>query len=303
MKDILKRVGLSLSRPIDQRNYYFDFFRWKKLDQITTINQQTQILLSLKYQELHRRGAPRPPFDQVEFRSFSQHGEDGILLFLFSLLGTTNTQAVEICAGDGIECNTANLMVNHGWTGLLFDGDKNKINFGRRFYARNLNTLPYPPTLVHAWIDAENVNPLITRHGVQGEIDLLSLDMDGVDYWIWKAITCITPRVIVLEFNAALGPVQSITVPYRHDFGWQKNGRLSNYWGASLPAFVKLGKQKGYRLVGCERIGVNAFFVRAGLGEAVLPEIPIQTCFDHPRVKQVHQEFLGQAAEQEWVEV
>lgn len=303
MKDWIKRIGLSFSWPVDQFHYYFDFFQQKKLDQTTAIDQQTQILLSLRYKELLHTRAPLPRLDEVEFRSFSQHGEDGILLYLFSLLGTTNKQAVEICAGDGVECNTANLIINHGWTGLLFDGDKHKINFGRHFYARNLNTLPHPPTLVNVWIDAEKVNALITDHDVDGEIDLLSLDMDGVDYWIWRALACITPRVVVLEYNAAPGPDRAVTVPYKRDFQWKKHSARSNYWGASLPAFVKLGRQKGYRLVGCERFGVNAFFVRSDVGQDIFPEVASHKCFTHPRVRQAQQEFLFYASQQEWVEV
>lgn len=303
MIDRIKQIGLAVSYPIDQFNYYFNFFRQKKLDEITAIDQQTQILLRLKYKEWLRAQIPQPRFDEVEFKSFSQHGEDGILLYLFSVLGATNKQAVEICAGDGVECNTANLIINHGWTGLLFDGDAHKIRFGQRYYRRNLNTLPYPPTLVNAWIEVENVDTLITSHGVQGEIDLLSLDMDGVDYWIWKAITSITPRVVVLEFNAAPGPTLSVTVPYLHNFQWKKGALPVHYWGASLPAFVKLGTQKGYRLVGCERFGVNAFFVRSGLGEDILPQVSIEKCFRHPRISQVQKEFLAQVNQDEWVSV
>lgn len=303
MRDLIKRIGLAVSYPLDQFNYYFDYFRQNKLDRITAIDQQTQILLRLKYQawSTTRRGSP--PFDEIEFKCFSQHGEDGILLYLFSRLGTTNKQAVEICAGDGVECNTANLIVNHGWLGLLFDGAAHKLRFGQRYYRRNLNTLPHPPTLVNAWIDTENINPLITRHGVEGQVDLLSLDMDGIDYWIWQALTCIAPRVVVLEFNAALGPTESVTVPYQRDFRWKKGSALEHYWGASLSAFVKLGKAKGYRLVGCERLGVNAFFVRQGIGDDILPQVSVESCFQHPRMKQVQQEFQTQAKQGAWVTV
>ena len=95
--------------------------------------QVGQVLLRLQYQDLARRRVDLPTLEDVEFRCHSQNGEDGILLYIFALLGTTNRKVVEICAGDGIECNAANLLVNHGWNGLLFDGDDEQIARGRAF--------------------------------------------------------------------------------------------------------------------------------------------------------------------------
>src|SRR5262245_57737741 len=127
--------------------------------------QISQILLRLQYQDLARRGGDLPCFADVEFRCYSQNCEDGILLFIFSLIGTTNRRVVEICAGDGVECNAANLIINHGWRGLLFDGDPVLIENGRAFYAACRTTFATPPTLVHTWITAETINPLIERNG------------------------------------------------------------------------------------------------------------------------------------------
>jgi hypothetical protein len=219
-----------------------------------------------------------PEFADVEFRCSSQNSEDGILLYIFSLLGTTNRRVVEICAGDGFECNAANLIINHGWQGLLFDGDADQIARGRSFYSTCRNTWPSPPTFVNAWVTAENIDSLITSQGIAGPVDLLSLDIDGNDYWIWKALTCITPRVVVLEFNGSCGPEQSLTIAYRPDFCLDLT-RQPYACGASLPAFVKLARLKGYRLVGVQSLGINAFFIRAGLGEALLPERSVQECF------------------------
>jgi hypothetical protein len=241
--------------------------------------QIAQVLLRLKYQDLARRRTDLPEFSDVEFRCYSQNSEDGILLYIFSLLGTTNRKAVEICAGDGIECNAANLIINHGWQGLLIDGDADQVARGKAFYTTCRNTWVSPPTFINAWITAENVNDLIAGNGFHGPIDLLSLDVDGNDYWIWKALTCTTPRVVVLEFNAACGPEQSLTISYQPDF--RLDLTVQPYaCGASLPAFVKLARSKGYRLVGLQSLGFNAFFVRDGLGEALLPERSVQECFD-----------------------
>lgn len=298
MKNYLKRIGLRLSPRLDQLHYYFNFFNWKKIDQTGAVNKQTQILLRLKYRELRHWDMPLPLLEEVEFRSFSQHGEDGILLYLFSLIGVTNKRVVEICAGDGIECNAANLIVNHDWHGWLFDGNAAKIRTGRAFYTRHLNTLSHPPELVNAWIDTENVNALIAAQGITGEIDLLSLDMDGMDYWICQAITGLSPRVIVLEYNARLGPVRAVSVPYRADFVAQEG-----YWGASLAAFVQLHRQKGYRLIGCDRSGINAFFIRSGIAEDAFPEVSPEACFARSRAQQAFELHPLPQPGQNWVEV
>jgi hypothetical protein len=238
-----------------------------------------QVLLRLRYQQLRSQSDVLPDLADVEFRCYSQNGEDGILLYLFSMLGTANRTAVEICAGNGVECNAANLIINHGWRGLLIDGDKDQIAQGKAFYAASRNTAVSPPTLVPSWVTAENVNALIQAQGIVGEVDLLSLDLDGNDYWIWKALDCIKPRVVVLEFNAACGPEKRLTIPYRPDF--RLDFSIQPYrCGASLPAFAELGRQKGYRLIGVQSLGFNAFFVRQGLGEDIFPELRPQECYD-----------------------
>jgi len=115
------------------------------MQQIPALNQATQLLLKLAYQELARSRKPLPGFGDVEFRSFSQNGEDGILLYIFSLIGTTNKKAVEIGCGNGLENNTANLIINHGWRGLLIDGDAKNIAHAKEFYTHSRDTFITPP--------------------------------------------------------------------------------------------------------------------------------------------------------------
>ena len=136
-----------------------------------------------------------------------------------------------------------------------------------------------PPTLVHSWITADNVNALVAGHGFGGEIDLLSLDLDGNDYWIWKALDGVSPRVVVLEFNAACGPEKRLTIPYQPDFRLDLSVQPYRC-GASLPAFAELGREKGYRLVGVQSLGFNAFFVRNDVGEGLLPELSPVECYE-----------------------
>lgn len=223
-------------------------------------NQVGQKSLYLYYQNLLDTNSQLPNFQDTGFRVFSQNDEDGYLLYIFSLIGTTNRYCVEICAGNGIQCNTANLIINHGWYGLLFDGNQDLIKEGKNFYSQCKDTFCLPPKLIHSWITKDNINQLITDNNFSGEIDLLSLDMDGIDYWIWEAIECITPRVVVLEYQDIWGPDKSVTIPYQPNFVAEFGEYGPDYCGASLSAFVKLGKEKGYRLVGCNKYGFNAFF-------------------------------------------
>ncbi|GAC1347205.1 MAG: hypothetical protein NVSMB27_12120 [Ktedonobacteraceae bacterium] len=314
--DLVRRTSHVISHPV--RQAMEDFFVFPRS------NKATQILLSMQYREMLALKLPQPTFEDVEFRAYSQFGEDGILLYLFSVLGTTNKKCVEICGGAGND-NTTNLIINHGWNGQFFDGSDKNIRKGRQFFARCADTKVWPPKLVQAWITAENINGLLEKQGYSGEIDLLSLDMDGVDYWVWKAIECISPRVVVLEYNNVWGPDESMTIPYKQSFVKSSNNvslllvhgrrvvntfvgkpiadRIDNYYGASLAAFAKLGKQKGYRLVGCERYGYNAFFVRSDIGEEILPEVTPAECFGHPFTQYASEVRRRTVANRAWVEV
>lgn len=248
-------------------------------------SQIIQKNLYFQYRNSFQFNVTKPSFSQVGFRVFSQNEEDGILLFIFSLIGETNKITVEICCGDALECNTTNLIVHHKWWGLLFDGSQENINKATHFFKQQPDTKIWTPKLVSAWITKDNVNELIASNGIQGGVDLLSLDIDGIDYWLWDALTVINPRVIVLEYNHLWGPEKSVTVPYREDFVAQFSNYGSDYAGASLAAFVKLGKAKGYKLIGTNAYSTNAFFLRNDIEHSWLQEIDPKTCFDHPRAQ------------------
>ena len=266
----------------------------------------TQIGLFLAYRQLVDEGRTLPRIADIGFQCHSQTDEDGILLFLFSILGVSKKLCVEICAGDGIECNSANLILNHGWHGLLVDGNKELVEQGRRFYRHSPQTCIFPPTFVNSWLTRQGVNELITSNGFSGEIDLLSLDLDGIDYWIWEAIEAVTPRVVVVEYQDILGPDRNWTVPYADNFSasaYPKTDGMPDFAGASLGAFAKLGRRKGYRLVCVNRYGFNAFFVKNGLGEELLPEIAVGQCFGHPKVIWGMRERFPAVKDLPWVEV
>jgi hypothetical protein len=265
-----------------------------------------QLQLQLSYSALKESGRTLPGLGEVGFKAFSQTDEDGILLYIFSLIGSVSRKSVEICSGDGIECNTANLIINHGWHGLLIDGDEELVRNGTEFYSKNPNTRIYPPVFAHSWITRDNVNNVIAGNGFSGNVDLLSIDMDGVDYWIWDAINCIDPRVVVVEYQDIIGPNRSCTVPYSDSFNayqYPTTRGMPNFCGASLSAFVKLARSRGYRLVGCNRYGFNAFFIKNPLGESELPAIDIEECFSHPKVVWGMKERFPLVKDFPWVEV
>jgi hypothetical protein len=231
------------------------------------------------------------------------------LQYIFALISAPHKTCVEICAGDGIECNTANLIISHGWRGLLVDGNARNIRKAKAFYGRHKDTRQWPPVVEHAWVTAETVNALVSRAGFEGEIDLLSLDMDGVDYWVWRALDVIRPRVVVAEYNNLWPPEESVTIPYESAFVArrdqdQRPGDLgAAYAGASLGAMAKLAREKGYRLVGVERLGYNAFFVRADIGADLLPEVPVSACQLQPHVARNAAERLESIRHRQWVRV
>lgn len=262
-----------------------------------------QKTLSCLYADIYSRNGTPISLRNTGFRVYSQHEEDGILLYLFSLIGTVNKRCVEICAGDGVECNTANLILNHRWLGLLCDGNAENIETARKFYSTHQDSRFWPPVILKRWITRSNINELISSNGFSGEIDLLSLDIDGVDYWIWKEIACISPRIVVLEFNHLWGPDASVTVPYRDDFVARFTSNGSDYAGASLAAFVSLGKTKGYRLVGTNAIATNAFFLRDDIQCKWLPEVSSASCFDHPRAQYGMKERWPNIKDEPWQEV
>lgn len=257
----------------------------------------------------------------VGFQNYSQFDEDGILHYIFSLVGTTEKRSVEICAGTGYESNSANLILNHGWYSLLVDGDENNIRKGTEFFANHPSTHIAGPKYLHQWIDRESVNTLLRSAEFSGEIDLLVLDLDGVDYWIWEAITEISPRVVRAEVAPPLES-KCVTVPYSADFRGKwipldaREGiggdaarntigamNCAFYGGASLPAFNKLAKRKGYRLVGATPLGGNAFFIRDDVGTEYFPEVSSQSCINQHYDVDVRARMLAKLEQLEWVEV
>ena len=210
-----------------------------------------------------------------EYKVYSQNGEDGVILYLFSRIGWGPKTAFNI-GGGGVSSNTANLIRYWGWRSVEVDASEASLKAFEATHMGGAAALRDRVRLRAAWVTRENVNDLAVSNGLEGEIGLLSIDIDGNDYWVWEALEAVRPRVVVIEYNAFFGAERSITVPYDPAFDRSRKHPSGWYMGASLRALAKLGAAKGYALVGCESNGVNAFFVRTDLLrgdlEAVSPE-------------------------------
>lgn len=213
-----------------------------------------------------------------EFKICSKVGEDGLILYIFSKIGSTNHRFVEIGVEEGRECNTANLSLNFGWQGIIVDAEKPWIEKAKAYYREKLGKSADNVKPVHCLVTAENINQLLLDNGMRGEIDLLSIDIDGNDYWVWKAISAVQPRVVVAEYNSVFGATRSLTIKYNSDHFYTSN-RNHLYFGASLAALKKLGEEKGYIMIGCDTWGHDAFFVRKDLAEGKFRALSSEEAF------------------------
>lgn len=293
MIELIQKIINKLTKPI-QNNLSSNIIINLKNESVAqkTLMQQYRIMASNNL-------IGKLSFSDVGFRKFSQFEEDGILLFLFSLISPVSKVCVEICAANGKECNTTNLIINHGWWGHLFDGGEKNVADGNAFFKSHSDTCWVPPKFTQAWITAENVNDIILKSGASGPIGLLSLDIDGMDYWVWEAITVIEPQVVVCEIHNLIPHDQALTVPYDPKFIWESD----DYRGASLAAMCKLGKKKGYRLVGSHRLGFNVFFVKNGVGEEYFPEVDPESCLKDPFTLETQKRRWPAAKKKNWVKV
>ena len=201
--------------------------------------------------------------NRFEKQIYCQNGEAGILEAIFRRIGTTNKFYVEFGSSfDGSECNTRFFREKRGWSGILMDAEAALPIIGKEF------------------VTAENINFLFEKYKVPGEFDLLSIDIDGNDYWVWKALRAeYSPRVVVIEYNANVPVNRSAVVEYDPHFRWDD----TDYYGASLLALTELAATKGYSLLGCESRGINAFFVRNDLVKDNFALRDIQEVYKPPR--------------------
>jgi hypothetical protein len=262
--------------------------------------QQLDDLLILQGRALAQANAARAPLARLqdaEFKVFSQFGEDGILQYLVRETGITRaeTSFVEFGVQNYVESNTRFLLQNDHWRGMIIDGSKEYMDFVRSqdlYWRHDL-------TAVDAWIDRDNINQLIGDNGFSGDIGLLSVDIDGNDYWVWERIDVVRPVIVVAEWNSVFGPDHAISVPYDPAFERGKAHYSNLFWGASIAAFEHLADRKGYALLGSNTVGNNIFFVRKDRLGRLQPlsarEAWVDSRFRDSRDRQGRLNFLGGA--------
>jgi hypothetical protein len=213
-----------------------------------------------------------------EHQTFSQHGEDGIVAEILRRVGATDRLAVEIGSGDGLENNSA-LLVACGWRAVWLEGDARHVANTQKGLKDIINTGRLK--VLQSFVTRENVVAVLKGAGVPGEFDFLSLDIDQNTYWLWDALRCFRPRIVVVEYNANWPASLDWKVPYDPAKVW--DGRSAAY-GASLKAFERLGLELGYGLVACDLTGTNAFFVRNDLlQDRFVGPFDAETHYEPPR--------------------
>ena len=206
-----------------------------------------------------------------EFQVFSQWGEDGIIQMLLRHIEIPNKIFIEFGVENYTESNTRFLLINDNWAGLVIDGSPENISYIKQdsiYWQRNLKA-------VQAFIDQDNINKIIAENGIKGEIGILSIDIDGNDYWVWQAIDVVAPAIVIIEYNSRFGKDKAVTIPYDPSFVRSEAHYSMLYAGASLKALYNLGKAKGYSFVGCNSVGNNAFFVRQDLKPTAIKELTV----------------------------
>jgi hypothetical protein len=195
---------------------------------------------------------------EVEFKVFSQFGDDGIIQWLIRNVEVPNTTFVEFGVEDYRESNTRFLLMNNNWAGLVIDGSPRNIAAIRSWS----EFWKYGLTAKAAFLDRNNINDILSAGCTNPNIGLLSIDIDGNDYWVWEAINVIDPIIVIIEYNSVFGGERAITIPYNAGFRRARAHCSWLYFGASLAALAALSARKGYALIGSNGAGNNAYFIR-----------------------------------------
>jgi hypothetical protein len=195
-----------------------------------------------------------------EFKVHSQWGEDGIIQFLLQNVEIENKIFVEFGVENYTEANTLFLLQNNYWSGFVIDGSLENINEIKSqniYWRHNL-------TAISSFITKENINDIFKENNIKGDIGILSVDIDGNDYWVWEKIQNVYPAIVIAEYNSLFGSNLKVTVPYKNDFVRGGKNPVS-YYGASISALTYLANKKGYQLVASNKAGNNIFYVRNDL--------------------------------------
>lgn len=195
---------------------------------------------------------------ELEFKVFSQWGDDGIIQYLIHQLNIRTKTFIEFGVENYTESNTRFLLMNNNWKGIVIDGSPDNIQ-----YIKNDNiTWKHSLTALQKFITPENINPIFSEQGFSGEIGLLSIDIDGNDYYVWNAINTVSPIIVICEYNSLFGAKAPYTIPYESSFVRAQQGFAKLFYGASITSLCDLAENKGYSFIGCNSAGNNAYFIR-----------------------------------------
>jgi hypothetical protein len=223
-----------------------------------------------------------PRLREYEFKVFSQWGEDGIIQRLIATVPIANTTFIEFGVEDFSESNCRFLMINDHWRGFVLDGSQRgmaKLQSAEWLWKYDLRS--------HcAIVTRDNINEVLRASGFDRDLGILSIDVDGIDYWLLEALDAFAPRILIMEYNSLFGEARKISVPYDASFSRRDKHYSDLYFGASLPALAYLADKKGYSLVGTESTGTNAFFVRTDLLGVDVKALSIEEAFVESRVRQ-----------------
>ena len=251
-------------------------FVWRQL-QLDIASWRLQELAMPRYED------PRH-LNRFEHKVYSQDGGDGILAEIFRRVGEGTRYFVEFGISNGLECNSTYLLTQR-WSGLWIEGSAAHVAGVREAFAEPVADSRL--TVLESFVTAENIEDLLRDGGVPEEPSLLSIDIDGNDYWVWKAIASYRPRVVEIEYNAMFPPDAKWVMEYNPEHVWGAD----SYAGASLRSMTDLAEAKGYRLVACSLAGVNAFYVRSDLirpGAFTEPSSPAEL-YQPPRYHLVYE--------------
>jgi len=252
MPNMIRRYLNKAKRIKDDLLHNTEVIR-RRVDTLAVIERERyvkELLSDTRYNDKKR-------LERYGFKVWSQYDEDGIIQEIFNRIGLGARTFVEFGVENGLENNSLKLLLE-GWTGLWIEGGENFVSQIKAKFQDVVSDGRLRVTA--AFIDRDNINSLIGAC-YAGEIDLLSVDIDGNDIHILEAIEVVSPRVIIIEYNGKFPPPMSVAQRYNPEHRWKG----TDYGGSSLAAITKVADRKGYSLVGCGIVGVNAFFVRNDL--------------------------------------
>tara|TARA_B110000971_G_C20025056_1_gene508331 strand:+ start:1335 stop:2132 length:798 start_codon:yes stop_codon:yes gene_type:complete len=219
------------------------------MEEVKYLNYKNAII---ENPENYNQNDPIDIFSNHKYSKFSQLGEDGVIEFIFSKIEPINKYYVEFGAWDGIHLsNTANLRINHGWSGLLLESNKERVNKTKNRRQINLHS---------ETITKENINNIFEKYNVPKKFDLLSIDIDSNDYYVWKNLTDYVPILVIIETNPGIKNDYPLTAIENKSNTHSEKGRTGNYFGCNLHAVYNLAKKKGYKLLTVNKW--NAFFIK-----------------------------------------